>query len=81
MTVTDLITSAQFVIDDRGHKKAVLLDFTIWTEIVTVLESLSTIEEKQQGDDALLTFAGTWIGDDLEERLEDAYTTRSEAVF
>jgi cobalamin biosynthesis Co2+ chelatase CbiK len=81
MTLTDLITSAQFVIDDQGHKKAVLLDFTTWTEIVTVLESLSAAEGERKSVDTLLTFAGTWVGDDLEQSLEDVYANRFEAVF
>lgn len=28
---------------------------------------------------ALLKFVGTWVGDDLEERLAEVYATRSEA--
>ncbi len=81
MTLTDLITSAQFVIDDQGHKTAVLLDLTTWTEIVTVLENLSAAEGERTSVDTLLTFAGTWVGDDLEESLEDVYASRFEAVF
>ncbi len=81
MTVTDLITSAQFVIDDQGHKRAVLLDFMVWEEIVAVLERLSEVEDARQSDDDLLTFAGTWVGDDLEQRLEEVYASRTEAVF
>jgi hypothetical protein len=78
MTVTDLIMSAQFVIDDQGHKKAVLLDFTVWEEIVA---KLSDLQDEGQSDDDLLAFAGTWAGDDLEQCLEEVYAHRTEAVF
>jgi hypothetical protein len=78
MTVTDLIMSAQFVVDDRGHKRAVLLDFTVWEEIVA---KLSDLEDKGQSDDDLLALAGTWAGDDLEDCLEEVYAHRTEAIF
>lgn len=29
----------------------------------------------------LLPFSGTWVGDDLEERLEELYAARGEAEF
>ncbi len=77
MTVTDLITSAQFVVDDQGRKRAVLLDLIAWEEVVA---RLSELEDKQQSDD-LLAFAGTWAGDDLEQCLEEVYASRTEAVF
>ena len=77
MTVADLITSAQFVVDDQGRKKAVLLDLTAWEEVVA---RLSDLEEERQSDD-LLPFAGTWTGDDLEQRLEEVYASRTEATF
>jgi hypothetical protein len=76
MTVTDLITSAQFVVDDQGRKRAVLLDLTAWEEVVA---RLSNLEDEQQSDDDLLAFAGTWVGDDLEQCLEEVYASRTEA--
>lgn len=30
---------------------------------------------------SLLKYAGTWVGDDFEERLKDVYATRSQAKF
>ena len=76
MTVTDLITSAQFVVDNQGRKRAVLLDLTAWEEVVA---RLSDLENEQQSDDDLLAFAGTWAGDDLEQCLEEVYASRTEA--
>ena len=31
--------------------------------------------------DSLLKYAGTWVGDDLKDRLDEVYRTRSEAKF
>ena len=76
MTIADLITSAQFVVDNQGRKRAVLLDLTAWEEVVA---RLSDLENEQQSDDDLLAFAGTWAGDDLEQCLEEVYASRTEA--
>lgn len=75
MTITDLITSAQFVVDNQGRKRAVLLDLTAWEEVVA---RLSNLENEQQRDDDLLAFAGTWAGDDLEQCLAEVYASRTE---
>jgi hypothetical protein len=45
MSVTELLQSAQFVVDAGGNKKAVVLDYTIWEELLTLLEDLEDIEE------------------------------------
>lgn len=54
------------------------------------LEILSEEEEPYPGIPAdqrpstggsLLKYAGTWVGDDLKERLEEVYRTRSRAKF
>ena len=45
MLITELLQSAQFVVDAGGNKKAVVLDYTIWEELLTLLEDLEDIEE------------------------------------
>lgn len=44
MTATELLSSAQFITDADGNKKAVVLDLPIWEEIVMALEKLDTLE-------------------------------------
>jgi hypothetical protein len=58
MGMTDmLLQSAQFLVDNDGHKKAVLLDMTIWQELLELLEDLEDAEEMTQlrrsGDEAI----------------------------
>ena len=38
-------------------------------------------DERPSTGASLLKYAGTWEGDDLEERLAEVYTTRSKAKF
>jgi hypothetical protein len=40
MSVTELLQSAQFVIDADGHKKAVVVDLGVWEELLTMLEDV-----------------------------------------
>ena len=40
MLITELLQSAQFVVDADANKKAVVLDYTIWEELLTLLEDL-----------------------------------------
>jgi hypothetical protein len=35
MLITELLRSAQFVVDAGGNKKAIVLDYTIWEELLT----------------------------------------------
>ncbi len=50
MTVAELTASIQFVVDENGHKKAVLLDFAAWQEILSCLERVEaeTLANEQQ---------------------------------
>jgi hypothetical protein len=45
MTVTELLEKAQFLVDTTGKKKAVLLDYKIWEEFLTLLEDLEDAQE------------------------------------
>jgi hypothetical protein len=45
MTVTDLLEKAQFLVDTTGKKKAVVLDYTVWEEFLTLLEDLEDAQE------------------------------------
>ena len=40
MSIADLVKAAEYLTDDKGHKK-VMLDWDVWKEIVTLLESTS----------------------------------------
>ena len=45
MHMIELIDSARFVVDSEGHKKAVLLDFERWQELLELLEDLADLQE------------------------------------
>ena len=48
MSITEIIDSVQVLIDRRGDKKAVQLDWAAWEEILTLLEDLEDAEEIEQ---------------------------------
>jgi len=45
MSIQEIVESAQIVIDAHGTKKAVLLDFALWEEILELLEDLEDAAE------------------------------------
>jgi len=45
MSVDELLQSAQFLVDGSGNKKAVLLDLSIWEDVLELLEDLEDAEE------------------------------------
>ena len=45
MRIQEIVESAQVVIDANGIKKAVLLDFALWEEILELLEDLEDAAE------------------------------------
>jgi PHD/YefM family antitoxin component YafN of YafNO toxin-antitoxin module len=45
MSVTEILQNVQFVVDAAGNKKAVLLDYSLWEELLTQLEDLEDAEE------------------------------------
>jgi len=45
MSVTELLQTVQFLVDAKGHKKAVVFDLAIWEELLALLEDLEDAEE------------------------------------
>lgn len=45
MSIREIVESAQIVIDANGTKKAILLDFALWEEILELLEDLEDAAE------------------------------------
>ena len=45
MGVTELVQTAQFLVDTAGNKKAVVLDYAIWERLLTLLEDREDAEE------------------------------------
>ena len=48
MSIAELVQKAQFVVDANGKKKAVVVDFAVWEELLTWLEDLEDVEEVKQ---------------------------------
>jgi hypothetical protein len=46
MTVTDLLQSAQFVVDGEGNRKAVQFDIAQWEELVALLKNIEAWERE-----------------------------------
>ena len=45
MSITELLQRAEFLVDAKGAKKAVVLDYAIWEELLTILEDLEDADE------------------------------------
>lgn len=45
MPVFDIVDKAQFVVDARGNRQAVLIDYRLWEELLTFLEDREDMEE------------------------------------
>jgi hypothetical protein len=45
MSVAEILQNVRFVVDSDGTKKAVLLDYSLWEELLTQLEDLEDAEE------------------------------------
>ena len=57
MSVIELLYKAQFVVDAKGNRKAVLLDYTVWEELLTLLEDWEDSDEirrlREAGEQAI----------------------------
>jgi hypothetical protein len=57
MTVAELLETAQFLVDTDGKRKAVLFDYPVWEELLTLLEDLEDAEEirrlRESGEEAI----------------------------
>ena len=38
MTIAEILSSVQYVVDDAGNRKAVQLDLSVWEELLAILE-------------------------------------------
>ncbi len=45
MIITELLETAQFLVDTNGDKKAVVFGYAVWDELLTLLEDLEDAEE------------------------------------
>jgi len=45
MGIREMLKTAEFVVDAQGNNKAVLVDYKIWEELLTLLEDWEDIEE------------------------------------
>ena len=45
MSAVEMLQTAEFVVDAQGNKKAILLDYEIWEELLTLLEDWEDAEE------------------------------------
>jgi len=57
MSAIEMLQTAQFVVDAQGNKKAVLLDYKVWEELLTLLEDWEDAEEirrlREAGEEAI----------------------------
>ncbi len=55
--VAELMRAVQFVVDANGNKKAVVIDYAAWEELLTLLEDLEDAEEarrlRELGEEAI----------------------------
>ncbi|HZQ10779.1 MAG TPA: hypothetical protein VFD70_29645 [Anaerolineae bacterium] len=45
MSVTDMLSKAEFLVDDKGNKKAVVLDIALWQELLDLLQDVEDANE------------------------------------
>jgi hypothetical protein len=45
MSVTEILQAVQFLVDNDGKKKAAVLDYAVWEELLTLLEDREDVEE------------------------------------
>jgi len=45
MSISEVLQQAQFLVDTEGSKKAVVFDYSLWEELLTLLEDLEDAEE------------------------------------
>jgi hypothetical protein len=45
MSISELLQGAQFLVDAKGNKKAVVFDYALWEALLTLLEDVEDAEE------------------------------------
>jgi hypothetical protein len=57
VSVAEKLQTAQFVVDAGGNKKAVILDYAVWEELLSLLEDAEDAEEidrlREAGEEAI----------------------------
>lgn len=57
MLAFDVLDKAQFVVDAHGNRQAVLVDYRLWEELLTLLEDRADAEEirrlREAGEEAI----------------------------
>lgn len=57
MSAIGMLQAAEFVVDAHGNRRAVLLDYKVWEELLTLLEDLGDMEEirrlREAGEEAI----------------------------
>lgn len=48
MSLVEIINSVEFLVDAEGNKKAAVLGWQLWEELLTLLEDLEDAEEIEQ---------------------------------
>jgi hypothetical protein len=48
MNITELLQTVQFLVDHDGNKKAAVLDYAVWKELLALLEDIEDAEEIQR---------------------------------
>ena len=54
MKVSELKEMAQTVIDSDGNKRAILLDYDIWAELMEELEDMEAIDEVRESGEGYI---------------------------
>lgn len=45
MTTAELLDSAQYLVDDTGQKKAVVIEMSLWEKVLEILENIEDEKE------------------------------------
>lgn len=57
MSVTELLQSAEYVVDAPGHRKAVVVGYAAWEELLMLLEDIVDADEvrrlRKSGEEAM----------------------------
>ena len=82
MRANELIEKAQFVTDSTGKKRAVLLDYALWEELLELLEDSSDGERSKdddEQDDAWITEAINRVCAEVDTSLDPAIAAMQRA--
>ena len=72
MRVSELIEKAQFVTDSTGKKRAVLLDYALWEDLLEFLEGSEDGKSDDEQDDAWITEAINRVCAEVDTSLDPA---------